>query len=190
MWRCNVSIKNSNKGFTLIELLVVIGIIGTMSAMLIAILNPLAQFAKARDAQRKSDLAQIQKGLEQYYQDTGHYPNPNSSYEIIGINSGAVAWGASDTNNWPYSNTMPKDPDSSRSYVYYSTGQSYWLYTSLERGLQDPQTCNKGSSCSEFSTPPSPNPVTNPVFPNADACGNGNPQIVCNYGISSPNTAP
>lgn len=183
-------IRKNQTGFTLIELIVVIGVIAILSAMIIAILNPLEQFAKARDSQRKSDLSQIQKALEQYYQDTGSYPNPNASYEIIGINSGVITWGTSNTANWPYMNVMPKDPENNRSYVYYSTGQSYWLYTALERGKQDPQACNNGNACSEFGTPPAANPPSNPVFPSSSSCGNGDPSVVCNYGVSSPNTSP
>jgi len=51
-------------GFTLIELLVVISIIGVLSALLMA--NFAAIRERGRDAQRKSDLKQIQKALELY----------------------------------------------------------------------------------------------------------------------------
>lgn len=174
--------KVHNKGFTLIELIVVIGIIAILSAMIITILNPLEQFAKARDAQRKSDLSQVQKALEQYYQDTGSYPASTNAFNIIGLNSGTISWGTSSVNNWPYMNLLPQDPDNSRTYVYYSTGQSYWLYTSLERGMKDPQACNKGNACTSLG---------GSGTPTQNSCSKGgNNGIICNYGISSPNTAP
>lgn len=171
------------KGFTLIELIVVIGIIAILSTMLLAVINPLAQFQKGRDAQRKSDLSQIQKALEQYYQDTGHYPSSTIAFQIIGLNNGTVAFGTSNTNNWPYMNQIPQDPDKLRTYVYYATGQSYWLFTSLERGAQDPNTCNKGSACASLGGTVG--------FPTAHSCSpTQDPAITCNYGVSSPNTTP
>ena len=51
-------------GFTLIELLVVISIIGILSTLLMANVGGVRE--RARDAQRKSDINQIQKALEMY----------------------------------------------------------------------------------------------------------------------------
>lgn len=57
-----MTISQSNKGFTLIELLVVIAIIGIMSSL--SILGYQSSQKKARDGQRKSDLAQVKKAME------------------------------------------------------------------------------------------------------------------------------
>lgn len=173
-----------SKGFTLIELIVVIGIIAILSVMLIAVVDPVSQFQKSRDAQRKSDLSQIQKAIEQYYQDTGHYPAATGSFQIIGLNNGTLSWGLSNVNNWPYMNVLPKDPDTARTYVYYATGQSYWLYASLERGANDPSVCNYGNACATMQ-------AGGVGFPSAHKCSpTGNAAITCNYGVSSPNTTP
>lgn len=59
-------------GFTLVELLIVITIIGILAAILLA--NFVGVRQRARDAQRKSDLRQVQSALELYRSDNGTYP--------------------------------------------------------------------------------------------------------------------
>lgn len=61
-----------NKGFTLVELLVVIAVIGFVSAIVMSSL--VGARIKARDANRISDLHQIQNGLELFRNKYKHYP--------------------------------------------------------------------------------------------------------------------
>lgn len=56
--------KKNSTGFTLVEILVVIAILSGLVAILFP--NFMAIRQRARDAQRKSDLKQIQKALEAY----------------------------------------------------------------------------------------------------------------------------
>lgn len=66
------------EGFTLIELLVVIAIIGILASSVIIGLSR-AQ-TRARDANRKNDLAQVRKALEAYAVDNpAGYPAANGS---------------------------------------------------------------------------------------------------------------
>jgi prepilin-type N-terminal cleavage/methylation domain-containing protein len=59
-------------GFTLIELLIAIAIIAILTAFgTFAFQQALA---KARDAQRRNDLKQLQTALQAYYNDYGSYP--------------------------------------------------------------------------------------------------------------------
>ncbi|RJQ37118.1 prepilin-type N-terminal cleavage/methylation domain-containing protein [Candidatus Microgenomates bacterium] len=177
--------QKKEKGFTLIELIIVIAVIGIISVVSLSFINPFVQFQKANDAKRKSDLSQIQKVLEQYYQDMGRYPPnpgacPSNDYRIVKQDGTTVGWNESWT---PYINILPKDPGS-RSYAYVvggpidqqgcPNGQAYYLYASLEREANDPQVCNPNASKCD-NAPLSGNP-----------CGSG----VCNYGVSSPNVSP
>ncbi len=66
------------RGFTLIELLVVIAIIGILSSVVLASLS--ASRVRANDVRRAQDLREIQKGIELYMSEHGHYPNSGATY--------------------------------------------------------------------------------------------------------------
>ena len=117
--------------------------------------------------------------MEAYYQDKGSYPQNDGLYRIYVTVNGSLTsknWG----DEWsPYMAVLPKDPNSSKKYIYNtsSDGQSYWLYASLDRGDKDPQSCTNKPSC--LNVPPIGAPVQ---------CGGATDY--CNYGISSPNQSP
>lgn len=116
------------KGFTLIELLVVISLIGILSTLVLANLNSARE--RSRDAQRKSDLRNIQTALRLYYNDVGGYPT----------NAQLPAWGEEFSRTGTvYMNTLPKDPLSSQSYryTYYIDGDNYTLDSCLENKSDD-----------------------------------------------------
>lgn len=76
--------RKSTSGFTIVELLVVIVVIALLAAISIVAFSGVQQ--RARDTQRKSDLAAIQKVLAIYYADKGGYPACNG-----GVYKGAGA---------------------------------------------------------------------------------------------------
>lgn len=181
------SLKN---GFTLVELMIVIGVISVLSASILLIMNPFTQFQRARDGQRKSDLAQIQHALEQYYNDNQAYPAyviiPVGAYSHFEIADPVANPTAPNNIDWgttwgTYMKTLPKDPGSNvYAYKSYSSQQAYALYASLERN-NDPQLCPVNGIYGGFSAKCSSN------TPGSGACGGGK---FCNYGVTSPNWSP
>jgi prepilin-type N-terminal cleavage/methylation domain-containing protein len=59
------------KGFTIIEILVVLAIIGVLATILMVVINPGQQIAKARDVQRETDLYAILSSIYQYSREHG-----------------------------------------------------------------------------------------------------------------------
>ena len=61
-----------NSAFTLVEVLIVISLLGAVT--IVSALGLAKQLSKARDAQRKLQLKQLNKALEEYYDSTLCYP--------------------------------------------------------------------------------------------------------------------
>ena len=116
--------KKTALGFTLIELLVVISIIGILATLVAANLN--SARSRARDAERKSDLKNIQTALRLYYNDNNSYP-PSGYFDNL--------WGREwNIGSTVYMNTLPQDPLSSQTYKYLlgSDTDSYTLSACME----------------------------------------------------------
>lgn len=136
--------KKQKQGFTLIELLVVIAIIGILSAIGLVSLNGARE--KARDAQRKSDLAQIKTALTLYYDDhTNTYPDSDATTAGTSIVVAGTLGTAPQLSQ--YLGAIPTDPkiDANHNYWYVSSAVSagpgstsarYGLYTHLESGAK------------------------------------------------------
>jgi prepilin-type N-terminal cleavage/methylation domain-containing protein len=127
----SLKIKYHKNAFTLIELLVVIAIIGILATLLIANIN--ASRGRARDANRKADLRNIQTALRLYYNDYGVYPD-NSGSDIAGCGTGGTGvcvWGeAFATDEQTYMSILPADPlPDGRTYVYDRDDSATDLYT-------------------------------------------------------------
>lgn len=168
-----------NKGFTLIEFIIVFGFIAVLIGGGLIIVDPIAKLQKLNDQRRKSDLLQVAKALNNYYQSFKRYPAnpgtcPSSDYRLIRLDGSAANWGESFK---PYLNLLPKDPNSKNLYVYFvrCDGQAFYLYASLEQGTKDRKACNQGKTCVSLGV--------NGVRSNA--CGG-----ICNFGVSSPNVSP
>lgn len=106
-------------GFTLLELLVVISIIGILTAL--GAVNYVGVRERARDAERKADLSQIQTALEFYRSDTGEYPTRTLFYSNIACN------GEFANNGVVYIKSVPCDPSTGAKYNY--NRQSLYTYT-------------------------------------------------------------
>lgn len=110
-------------GFTLVELLIVVAVIGILSALLTA--NFIGVRQRARDAQRKADVKQIQSALELYRADHGTYPAAlaNCGNSLM----------SEDCQTSTYMRTIPQDPQGD-DYTYSTNGTTYSVIACLENG--------------------------------------------------------
>ncbi len=117
--------NKNKKGFTLIELLVVVAIIGLLSSIVLVYLGPARE--KARDAQRKSDIRQVNTAMEMCYDDSSCGDGGEAYWDGASI---PTAIGS-------YLTVVPTDPQGS-SYGWVSNAgtnvQTYCMYASLEQG--------------------------------------------------------
>ncbi len=144
----------ASNGFTLVELLIVIVIIGVLSAILMA--NFVGVRQRARDAQRKSDLRQIQSALELYRADVGSYPpalpGGPGIYSVICPTSGPFITAA-------YMQKVPCDSSPNNSAYAPSSGnytyavglsgdtKTYYLYACLENTNDNDPNIITGAEC-------------------------------------------
>jgi prepilin-type N-terminal cleavage/methylation domain-containing protein len=128
------------RAFTLIELLVVIAIIAILTGIILTSLT--GSKAKGRDAQRVSDIGQIQLALELYFDRCHQYPIPSSGkINPTVLNEGIATCVDSSSNQIPlstYISVIPQSPAGGSvsagyyDYVANSSQTDYILHTSLE----------------------------------------------------------
>lgn len=126
------------RAFTLIELLVVILIMGVLASLITG--NFFTSLKKGRDAKRKTDLEQIQRSLEMYYEDKRTYPTFNifatAGYQLCETKI-ADSCAALTPPEKVYMIKLPDDPISGKHYEYINTaGADYKLFACLENNLQ------------------------------------------------------
>jgi type II secretion system protein G len=134
------------QGFTLIELLVVIAIIGVLSGIVMSSVSQAR--AKARDAQRISDLREIRNALELYFADHGYYPQSGCGWDCNGYRTTYESgWNILASDLSPYIQNLPKDPvnsscppwvDSCYSYTYGNVGRSNGNWYDLTAQFETP----------------------------------------------------
>lgn len=105
-------------------------------------IDPIAQFEKSRDAERKSDLKKVQAAFELFRSDNNRYPRFNTGNGWHYLESGTIE---SDLNgSVTYLSEIPQGPSSEGvvcgdednyvGYVYAHSdgGTSYTIFTNLE----------------------------------------------------------
>lgn len=110
------------RGFTLVEILVALAIISLLTTVVFGAIN--GSRAKARDAQRMSDLEQIHIALRLYAEANGEYPcedaaQCNAAGQVSGANGQIGTGGNFDTLLAPYLPTVPQDPLQDSTHYYY-----------------------------------------------------------------------
>lgn len=148
-----------SKGFTLIELLVVIAIISILASILLA--NFVGVRQRGRDAQRKSDVRQLQSALEMYRADNGNYPT-----------SLAACGSAFTSGSSTYMTKIPCDPLSAVSYTYSATPtgcdnsvttcSGYTIVACIENANDSQKDSSVQAACSSSGSTGVSFTVTNP----------------------------
>lgn len=146
------------KGFTLVELLVVIAILGILAV--VGLRSFRSSQIKARDAQRKNDLGQMQRALEAYYNDKGVYPAEGD------LPAAGAVWQDNEvTDGALYMKTIPEDPKGGVYDYQVNTSQSAYKILAHLENPNDPAIVD----CSEVTE------------------GNCGTDRSCNFGVASSN---
>ncbi|GIW64533.1 MAG: hypothetical protein KatS3mg092_0466 [Patescibacteria group bacterium] len=131
--------KNSLKSFTIMEILIVISLIVLLAIIPLMALNPKTQIEKSQDSKRKAEVNQLQKVLEDWYNDKNCYPKPQQiCYDTPDYTNSCHICGSNQNspNFSPYLNTLPCDPQyPKKNYLYkvdnIDCPQKYWIYAKL-----------------------------------------------------------
>ncbi len=142
----NFQFSINKKGFTLIELLVVISILGLLAGLVIT--NVAGVRERARDAQRKSDLKEIQNALEMYKQDQASPSYPN----VDADDWGALVTALEGEDGRGYMKIVPNDPlydpaEGTPTYVYNVTVPLHYSLSACLENASDPKAVPDPKNC-------------------------------------------
>lgn len=190
------------KGFTLIELLVVIAIIGILSAIGLVALSGARE--KARDAQRKSDIATMRTAMALYYDDHANTYPTTATAGVIEPVSGAVCGAGNNvqcnfqtamSTSGKYVTTIPAAGGASTSGPDCTHADHYWYAADGTGGTANDashfalvaQLEGAGCTISWIANQSVGGQVTNTsvgAFAAGSKClGNGNPGDICNSNL-------
>ncbi|NCN45563.1 MAG: hypothetical protein AUK08_05185 [Candidatus Pacebacteria bacterium CG2_30_36_39] len=162
--------KKKLTGFTMIELLIVMVILALL--LVIGLGSFTSSQRKSRDSARKTDLQNIARALELYYNDKGSYPIYTGKNGI-----GTQDWGEPFVDpanpSTLYMNLLPEDPGGGTYYYTSQDGTNFELYANLEN--ENDGDLNKSGSDIM-------------VYTGTDCAINT--ISTCNYGIASTNIDP
>jgi len=195
------------RSFSSLEILITVSLLVVIVTGFFYAFNPKTQIDKAKDGQRKSDLAQLSKAIEDWYNDKSCYPKPSeicydpvdgeTDCNICGNESGSPDFS-------PYLTSLPCDPAHPTKKIYYlvdelSCPKTYWIYTNLantkdpiitslgcQNGCGPFGTCdyNYGITSSntavEYCTDFEPNPTPSPTPITGGLCSTYNPVYIVN----------
>lgn len=151
--------SRKNTGFTIVELLIVIVVIAILASISIVAYTGIQ--SRARDTQRRSDIASFTKALELYYLENGEYPSitaPASTINPSWATTADSSWGVLLSQLKPFATGLGSDPvknpgvniltnpTTSYNYAYFSNNngvycgsaknQMYILVYRLENNAQ------------------------------------------------------
>lgn len=149
---------NVKRGFTLVEMIVVIAIITLLAT--VVIFNVQEGKKKARDAQRLSDLQQIQLALRVYKDVHGNYPLYNEGVKI-GDSLGF------DDNVAEYLSSTIKDPLNTGTFGYYY--DSSYNCTDATHAVIVALTMERDKNKNWETACNGADPIIDSVIPNADS---------------------
>lgn len=138
------------KAFTLIELLVVVGIIATLSAVIMVGYTQSKQ--KSRNSRRASDISSVTNALQLYYDDKNSVPvnvNGGAGCTLGETYTGQVCLGELVSNN--YMAALPEDPSSSREYWYFHYSSSGYVTVAAQLEPRDYGPFPNGWHCSALT---------------------------------------
>lgn len=155
-----------SKGFTLIELLVVISILGVLAGLIVNNLND--SRARARDARKKQNLAQMKTALRLYYNDYQGYPassgfggcGADRNY-IMGCGddgdeccpcSDDLDFAAGTSCTTTYMTSFPSEFGSNIISYYQTDSETFCLKADLENA-SDPDIVTSAEKCNSACSP-------------------------------------
>lgn len=162
-YKTRPSFSVNQRGFTLIELIVVIGMLAILSTVVLVAVNPLRQFAEARNSQRQSNVAAILNAISERIADDGGLFISTSTEALdscrVGLPSFAEDIGKSALDLRPclvstYLSELPFDPSAgSNTCTSSSCSGSNENYDLKYTVVQDPVT-NRVTVCAPQAAEP------------------------------------
>lgn len=133
--------NKAQQGFTLIEFLVTVAVMLIFFTIAVLIINPAQERAKARDNKRLSDMALIDRVINEYLLDHGAYPDAEDTLrnstalpdaQTLGLDNSSSGW--IDQNLAKYTARLPIDPlnNATYKYEYIHDTSSYEINCRLE----------------------------------------------------------